>query len=131
VTKAYVVTSGEYSDYHVVGVYLDKDKADARAESINKHLYYCGGAGVEEYECDSDDLRGGLAHARVEIGTDGNNAKCDWSLGYEDGVFCQLAEWPRGQKTVLVCDVIAKDEEHAIKIANERRTAWLLAGGAS
>lgn len=46
---AYVVTSGEYSDYQIDGVFSDKDKADFFADKD-------GGRSVEEYDIDDEQM---------------------------------------------------------------------------
>lgn len=46
---AYVVTSGEYSDYHIDGVFSDKEKADFFADKD-------GGRSVEEYDIDDEQM---------------------------------------------------------------------------
>lgn len=44
--KVYVVTAGEYSDYHIYRVFLDKSKAESYAKLL--------GGNVEPYETDDD-----------------------------------------------------------------------------
>lgn len=46
---AYVVTSGEYSDYHIDGVFSDKEKADFFADKD-------GDRSVEEYDIDDEQM---------------------------------------------------------------------------
>lgn len=46
---AYVVTSGEYSDYHIDGVFSDKEKADLFADKD-------GDRSVEEYDIDDEQM---------------------------------------------------------------------------
>ena len=49
--KVYVVTSGQYSDYHIDAVCIDKDIADTIAHSIEENGYDVD-AYVEEYDTD-------------------------------------------------------------------------------
>ena len=51
--KVYVITEGSYSDYHIVGVTLDRDKAE-RAAKLVEGAYSC--ANIEEWETDEVDL---------------------------------------------------------------------------
>lgn len=57
--NVYIITQGEYSDYHIVTVFDDKDKAEAFVEAYNKHKRseyeddYC----VETYKLNSIDIR--------------------------------------------------------------------------
>ena len=46
---AYVVTSGEYSDYHIDGVFSDKEKADFFADKDSDR-------GVEKYDIDDEQM---------------------------------------------------------------------------
>ena len=46
---AYVVTSGKYSDYHIDGVFSDKEKADFFADKDSDR-------GVEKYDIDDDQM---------------------------------------------------------------------------
>ena len=46
---AYVVTSGEYSDYHIDGVFSEKEKADFFADKDNDRS-------VEEYDIDDEQM---------------------------------------------------------------------------
>lgn len=52
--KVYIITQGEYSDYGIRAVSLDKDDADRKCATLNKNVYcgeYCE---IEEY--DTDDM---------------------------------------------------------------------------
>ena len=46
--KVYVVTKGEYSDYHICRVFLDKEEAEKYKESISDESYN-GQADIEEF----------------------------------------------------------------------------------
>ena len=46
--KVYVVTKGEYSDYHICRVFLDKEEAERYKESISDESYD-GEADIEEF----------------------------------------------------------------------------------
>lgn len=45
--RVYIVTSGSYSDYHIVRVFVDEEKAKA-------YLRFCPDGEIEEYETDDD-----------------------------------------------------------------------------
>ena len=51
--KVYVITEGSYSDYHIVGVTLDRDKAERAAKLA---VGACGYPDIEEWETDEVDL---------------------------------------------------------------------------
>lgn len=57
---AYVVTSGEYSDYHIDGVFSEKEKADFFADKDNDRS-------VEEYDIDDEQMLRQKAWYKVEI----------------------------------------------------------------
>jgi hypothetical protein len=50
-SKAYVVTQGAYSDYHIVGVFTTEENAKIYADRINAGQPYSS-ADIEEYELD-------------------------------------------------------------------------------
>lgn len=127
--KIYVITAGEYSDYHIVAVTTDKEKADnfVKIHNESKRFYY-DDAYVEEY--DTDDF---------DIAVDDHNAKyfkvfCDWD--YAQGcekIECDeidsldyIADRNSQYYTLRIGDMsrwkfycTAKDEEHAIKKATD------------
>lgn len=47
--KVYVVTSGEYSDYHIVAVFTNEEQAEKYADSLGLRRGYAE-ASVEEYD---------------------------------------------------------------------------------
>jgi hypothetical protein len=123
----YVVTEGSYSDYHICAVFLDKEKADAMARVLGNE------AEVEEYEADSTDMRDVGEIYLVQMDLSGDNAKVKVAGSYYRGLLAYDKEWSSCIHRAPWCSpelwtvVAAKDEGHAIKVANERRTAYLLA----
>ena len=55
--KVYVVTSGEYSDYRIEKVFLDKDKAELYRD-LHRHEDYYFQMEVEEYDSYDDNITG-------------------------------------------------------------------------
>lgn len=53
--KVYVITAGEYSEYHIERVFLDKEKA-YRFAAVNRHIAAINNYRVEEYDCDDDNI---------------------------------------------------------------------------
>lgn len=110
--KVYVITQGAYSDYHICGVSLDKEKA----ETIRK---FCSDewdeAQVEEYdtECFSDIL--GLSPYLVRRNKDGSatvkarDGMIDSAVRERNMVFKDA----HGGRYV---QVFATDDRHALKI---------------
>jgi hypothetical protein len=118
--KLYMVTDGNYSDYHVCGVYSTPEKAE-RA----RQLYAADG--IEEMDLDAmPDAPDGMARWIVMMNRDGHSssvrhvdASPEWL--FEDQFYrsesTEASEWG--------FTMWARDEEHAVKIANERRIQLL------
>lgn len=106
----YVITKGDYSDYHICGVALDKERAEIVRRLMTDEW---GEANIEEYDTEQySDVSDGESLYRVEY-EDGavtvENAFYEWLYRDRNEVF----ETVHGYN----CYVIAKDEEHAIKKA--------------
>ena len=55
--KVYVITSGEYSDYHIVRVFAEKENAQKYIALMNKgRCIYSDDYYLEEYETDDDNF---------------------------------------------------------------------------
>lgn len=114
--KVYLVSRGDYSDYHVCGAYSTQENAE-RAKAI-----YSGGysdACIETRDLDSfEDIPEGLLPYLVKMRRDGTvdevaRESADGRCGHD---------WaPYGDGESVAFYMLARDEEHAIKIANERR----------
>lgn len=50
--KVYVLTQGEYSDYHIVGIYSTKEKAQELCDAICASYTFWDKPQIEEYELD-------------------------------------------------------------------------------
>lgn len=78
---AYVVTSGEYSDYHIDGVFSDKEKADFFADKD-------GDRSVEEYDIDDEQMLRQEHWYEVKIYVGESLETKDvsvWKLSYDSG----------------------------------------------
>jgi hypothetical protein len=124
---AYVVVSGEYSDYRIRAVYDDKALAEKHVETYPWRAYDWGR--VEEFPLngDADAIARGLFAFGVGIDRDGGEAQAHVD---ETGIYDSS---PRiraysNAPDRLYLDVTARDATHAIKIANERRTHLLATG---
>lgn len=122
----YVVTAGAYSDNHVVAVFSTKEKADSFAKSMD-------GSGepvwVDEYIIDppgTDQLIQGWKFFMVRMDRNGNEASAEvMEYRHSDAVRggIEKSHW-----VDVICFCVARDEAHAIKIANERRTKAIALG---
>ena len=111
--KVYVITKGCYSDYRIVGVSLDKKRAKEIAKAVDDSkeswLYE---ARVEEYDTDllATCLRYHVSYIQGR-----------WEAGADDYDEHQT-NYMYNEKSFVV---YAKDEEHAIKIAQDMRAEYL------
>ncbi len=137
----WVIEKGSYSDYRVVGVYSTKANAQAMCDRINKDEEY-ERAEIAEWSLDPgvEAINQGLEVYLVWMLRDGTVEKIQRESGGDEFQWAlneNLTVWRRANapaykgKNVQDClhgRVFAKDEQHAIKIANERRTQ-LIANG--
>ncbi len=134
--SVWVIEEGSYSDYSVVGVFSSKENAELVLESLDS----CDAA-ISEWELDPsvDNLRVGLSLFRVLMLRDGTTELCEKKnlTGYDVGQKNIPHIWERTKAfhykgknipDVLDTTVWAKDEKHAIKIANEQRTRMIAEG---
>lgn len=118
--KLYLVTDGDYSDYHLCCVCSSKQKAD------HAKKFYAAQNDIEEYELDAlPDHPDGMFWYSVRMDRDGDTR----SVKIEAGNHAHEDEWsPYGDNETVCFYMWATDEKHAVKVANERR-AMLVASG--
>jgi hypothetical protein len=121
---AYVVTTGEYSDYRVVAVFTTRESAEKYVGLWPDRYADCNDPRIEEYLLDEvPGLPPGKVLYRVLFDRDGNSvAKHEPPTEYMSGVR------PYGDGKTMVTYCWARDSEHAVKIANERRVQTIAAG---
>lgn len=117
----FVVTSGSYSDYGINAVFTDRALAEAFVSKFNAVERY-EDASIEEWEANVPDLRGHSVFF-VRMTRSGDVRECN--------EVARSSYWLDSAPSTdlggnLISTHVAKDKEHAIKIMNERRTAWLL-----
>ena len=110
--KVYVITKGCYSDYHIVGVSLDKKKAKKIAEAVSEEPRGLHKACVEEYD------------------TDAFVAGFRYHVSYVDGIwYVDIDDFDEHQNNYAYNNrsfiVYAKDKEHAVKIAQDMRAEYM------
>jgi hypothetical protein len=125
----YVITQGEYSDYHIVCVFDDENMAQAYVDKFKFEEYY-----LEKYELNSEAgrLENPLIPYKIFIDKDG---VVDGDRGVHEGVmlddddmidFFTDSSWYIDKRpTRLIIRCYAKDIDHAVKIANERRIQYI------
>lgn len=112
----YVITKGEYSDYGIVAVTLEKEKAEEL-----KILYSdsWGEAMIETYDTDDYYVENGRFYI-VEIGKKSAiNVQEVGVISMDDRNEVKLITDWRTKKEKYVVYVKANDEEHAKKIASD------------
>lgn len=123
----YVVTTGEYSDYHILGVYSTKEKAKACVKSY-------GAACAETYELDEYTPRVGYYGVTIKKNFEASaypHILEPYELEKENGIpsYVKNLNSPSfsigGDDANLYWNMEAKDEKTAIKVASEKLTQIL------
>ena len=114
IDKAYVITKGSYSDYHICAVTLDKN----RAEKLRK--MFTGSdrwheANIEEYTLDEENKMHKYGVVFDVKGAFKRFCADDYDL-YDDGY---IDDWSDDDGGITVW-VESADEAHALKIAQDR-----------
>lgn len=117
----YVVTKGIYSDYHICGVALTKERAEKLAMFYKDAYDDCS---IEEYDSEeqNEEILNSLVPVyRVEIRSNG-----DFTVDipfYTDGRTQYEPNYKLHENAgySLTAILTAKDPEHAFKIANDKR----------
>jgi hypothetical protein len=118
--KTYVITAGCYSDYHILAICSTKEKAEAAAFAFGN------AATVTEWEMDKvPNFPPGMSLWLVEMTRKGTVLRCS-SLEAELTDTTTL-KW-EFYKNNFFFECCARDEKHAIKIANEKRTELIATG---
>lgn len=116
----YIVTSGEYSDYKIEAVFTDESVADDfAADGPDRQVEEWG---VDDYRKRGDRRVGHyVAIARDGSVLDARALPFDGEPTTFDGP-CYNPEYFFTDRGLVGLHVWARDEKHAIKIVNEKRT---------
>jgi len=121
----FMVSSGSYSDYSVKGVFSSRDLAENYMQTL-------GGMDwneIEEVDINSG-FQTGLRPFSVRMDLDGNTSQITDQSGqgaYFNGFYARIIPVTRfNPSPVVAVECWARDEQHAVKIANEQR-AMLIA----
>lgn len=114
--KVYVITAGVYSDYTIYGVAIDPVMAENIRKYVDKEYEE---AAIEEFDTETwpDILKTGNIYHVVKYPKGAMNAfKISWDI---EGGYAKRNKVRKlsGRLTGLEVTVIARDKEHAIKIA--------------
>lgn len=118
--KVYIVTSGVYSDYRINAVFSTKTQAEAFVKLYATHYSYFEPIKVETYLLDLS-LEDWYTTI-VKMTREGHVIEVSSGFGSppRDTFITDMGH--------LYSEVAGSDEERAIKVTNERRTAMLIAG---
>lgn len=130
-SDVWFVEQGSYSDYRVSGVFTTEEKAQYIADKINGtgDVYRYEEASIRKVPLDPavNELQQGLEEYQVWMLRDGTVEGCEhrpkltgYSLGGGE-------PWINNNSEMMT-SVFASSEEHAVKIANERRTMMIATG---
>lgn len=120
-TTIYVLTEGEYSDYHIVALYSTRELAE-EAQKL------CPFSDIEEYELDSLQIPehpSGYTGWHVSINVDKNIIQVSYQYDILQGDFkpqeyySDNSKWPN-YPSLFVVNCWARDKEHAEKIALDK-----------
>lgn len=116
----YVITSGEYSDYHICAVAIDREKAERLKKVYDASEW--GGASIEEYETDghNDKILDGYQLYTVLFNEGGIIVHTYADRDYHEGECVYMRN-----ETCVGVVLYAKSLEAAEKIAAERRAKFL------
>lgn len=123
--KIYVITKGEYSDYHICAVTESKEKAEMLREVFSRNEYEYDKAKIEEYDTENPDIEK-ILYPMWEIVFNGNGSvksidEVTYGVDrYREEIYDQYYV-----KNGVFVALFAKDKESAIKIAAERRAKYL------
>ena len=125
--EVYIVTSGCYSDYHIITVFTDKEKAKAFVDAYNSHKtskygdYY----EIETYKVNDIDVQimSGNAFYEVRISESGVCSAGLVEFGFDvvsNEDIGKVVVYPGGRQSGYRVIVLAKNPEHAIKVAQDK-----------
>lgn len=114
----YVITNGEYSDYHIVAVYADREEAYKVCKILNDRCEY-EDYKIEEYEDGSLVRYENLNTYCIIFDNNETRVRENDSNDFE---YCLRKEyWQYKDGTVWAVFVFASNKEEALKIASEKR----------
>lgn len=127
---AFLVVVGIYSSAHTVASFTSGEAAFACADSIRNGV---DAVCVEVVPLNPAGRSAGCRRFLVTIGRDGAVADVETWTGSCGGNACpELFDhtvWPPGQSdSAIDAHVWGKDEQHAVKVANEMRTRLIASG---
>ena len=121
--KIYLVSKGDYSDYHIVSVFSTKELAELYVSKFSKLISRYDEFSIEEYDIDSfaTELINKFPFI-IAIDKEGNTTNVtNFYWDFEDGKSDLSLAKSGDENLTLYVHCFADDEKHAIKIASEKR----------
>ena len=125
--KVYAVTAGEYSDYHILAITDDKEKAKSLVELINNSRGHYGynDADIEEY--DTDDVDISLSNKDKKYFRVWSSNRDDWRINCGEVTLDDYLDYKKCNGFFTISGIpqswdfycSAEDEDHAKKIATD------------
>lgn len=124
--EVYLISAGDYSDWHPVGAFSSRELAEEAIATYKEHGDEDVNDRIDVFTLDAMPYapdEHGLKHYYVRMRRDGDAEIEQWAapIGPDDDV----SGAPRDGRVPF--HVSARDEQHAVKIANERRIALIAA----
>ena len=127
----WAIESGAYSDYGIDGIYSTRKNAKAVFDKLNKNEY--GGVRIVRFALDEnvDKIKAGFNMFKIRMDYDGTGEASYIEKPSVYDIGRGIDVWQRTKASaykdkatisdLVIGDVWAKDEQHALKIANEFR----------
>ncbi len=120
-SKVYVVTSGHYSDYHIVSVWAKREEAERVVALVTIERAWDSPPEIEEWECGKKKW---IPLWKCDITKSGDIDDIRLSVPHREEV--QRDHFVlNGGSEYLVMYVRCGDKKDVVKIANERRTTLI------
>lgn len=114
-TLAYVLTDGDYSDYHIIAVYSTEDNAKKAQKEF--------GGEIEEWILDQY-IKDNRYPYTVQMYSDGSTRA--YIIANSDDVG-YINHWSNQGILCISCKILAENKEAAIKIASEKAIQYKVA----
>lgn len=129
--KIYLLTTGAYSDYRIIGAYSSKPIARKamKAEGFDpeKEGKSHAGASIEEWDIDDLPKRPkGLWRWCVWMRRNGDVTLAELTSCWDSKKSVEFRV--QSDKSAAHCEVWARDQDHAIKIVGDRRRQMIASG---
>lgn len=117
--KVYVITKGAYSDYHICAVAATKEIAEKLQKIYSEDSW--SDATIEEYDLNEarDDVR-----VFYDVTFEDDRVSVRFNE-YDEKESIWLLKGNKWQSDRLIVCVRARDADHAVKIAQDRRAEYL------